>query len=141
MQEGINTYTETIWAAINANHEKSMARMDAWLTNTSDNRRDEMEARLEEQEPASEDMTPEVADDQEVPVEDAEVRLVAEPRKRRRDGQNLAAVHRQKKPNRDLDARRRGKQQDLVAACRGTTRRAVVARRRVLLTKETRGYC
>jgi hypothetical protein len=42
-------------------------------------------------------MTPEVADDQEVPVEDAEVRSVAEPRKRRRVGRNLAAVRRQKK--------------------------------------------
>jgi hypothetical protein len=40
MQEGINAYTETIWTAINANHEKSMARMDAWLTNMSDNRKE-----------------------------------------------------------------------------------------------------
>jgi hypothetical protein len=102
---------------------------------------EQTEARLEEEEPASVDTTPEVADDQEVPVEDAEVRSVTEPRKRRRDGRNLAAVRRQKKQNRDLDARRRGRQQDLVVARRGTTRRAVVARRRMLLTKETRGYC
>jgi hypothetical protein len=51
-----------------------------------------MEARLEAEEPASVDMTPEVADDQEVPVEDAEVMPAGEPRKRRRDRRNLAAV-------------------------------------------------
>jgi hypothetical protein len=111
-----------------------------------------MEARLEQDKPASVDATPEVADDQEVPVEGAEVLSVAEPRKRRRDGRNLAAVRRQKKKGRILDARRRGKKQErsqrkngclknLVAVRRGTTRRAVVARRRMLLTKETRGYC
>jgi hypothetical protein len=71
-----------------------------------------MEARLEAEEPVSVDTTPEVADDQEVPVEDAEVLSVAEPRKRRRDERNLAAVRRQKKQNRDLDTRRRGKEQE-----------------------------
>jgi hypothetical protein len=58
-----------------------------------------MEARLETEEPASVEATPELADDQEVPVEDAEVRSVAEPRKRRRDGRNLAAVRRQNTQN------------------------------------------
>jgi hypothetical protein len=91
--------------------------------------------------PAPVDMTPEVADDQEVPVEDAEVTAVGEPRKRRRDQRrDLAAVRRQKKQNRDLDARCRGKEQEssqrkngcrrnLVTARRGTTRHAEVARR------------
>jgi hypothetical protein len=55
-----------------------------------------MEARLEEDEPASEDVTSEVAQEQEVPVEDAEVTAVGEPRKRRRDRRHLAAVRRQK---------------------------------------------
>jgi hypothetical protein len=87
------------------------------------------EARLQE-EPASEDMTPEVAHEQEVPMEDAVVMPVGEPTKRRRDGRNLAAHCRQKEEGRDLDARRRGKQQDFVAAHRGTTRRAKVARRK-----------
>jgi hypothetical protein len=50
-------------------------------------------------------------DDQEVPVEDAEVRSVAEPRERRGDGRNLAAVRSQKKKDRVLDARCRGKEQ------------------------------
>jgi hypothetical protein len=47
-------------------------------------------ARLEVEEPASVDMTPEVAHGQEVPPEDAEVMPVREPRKRRQDGRNLA---------------------------------------------------
>jgi hypothetical protein len=70
--------------------------------------REEMGAHLEEDRPASVDTTPELADDQEVPVVDAEVRSVAEPRKKHRDGRNLATVRRQKKQNRHLDARCRG---------------------------------
>jgi hypothetical protein len=96
-----------------------------------------MEARLEEYKPASMDTTPEVARDQEVPREDAEVMPVEEPRKRRRDRRNLAVGRRQKKEKRILDARHREKQRDLVAARRGTTRRAAVARRRILPTKDT----
>jgi hypothetical protein len=57
-----------------------------------------MEAHLETEEPDSVDMTPEVADDQEVPREDAEVTAVGEPKKRRQDQRrDLAAVHRQRK--------------------------------------------
>jgi hypothetical protein len=108
-----------------------------------------MEARLETEESASVEATPEVADDQEVPVEDTEVRSGAEPRKRRRKGRNLAAVRRQKKNDRVLDASCRGKEQgraqrknghlkNLVAARRWTTSRAVMARRRILFTKTTR---
>jgi hypothetical protein len=107
-----------------------------------------MEARLEVEEPASVDTTPKVADDQEVPVEDAVEIPAGEPRKRRRD-RHLAAVRRQKKQNRDLDARHRRKGQEraqrkngclknLVAARRGMTCRAVVARRRTLFTEMTR---
>jgi hypothetical protein len=55
-----------------------------------------MGARLETEEPASVDMTPEVAHDQEVPVEDAVVMPVGEPRKRRRDQRHLVAQRRQK---------------------------------------------
>jgi hypothetical protein len=100
-----------------------------------------MEARLGEEEPVSEDMTPEVAHGQEVPLEDAVVMPVGEPRKRCRD-RHLAAQRRQKEGEPDLDARRHGKQQDLVAARRGTTRRAAVARRRILLTNDTtQEYC
>jgi hypothetical protein len=93
---------------------------------------------MECEKPAPVDTTPEVADDQDVPVEDAEATAVGEPKKRRRDGRNLAAVRRQKKKDRVLDARCRGKEQEraqrkngclekLVAARRGTTRRTVMA--------------
>jgi hypothetical protein len=93
-------------------------------------------------------MTPEVADDQEVPVEDAAEMPAGEPRKWRRDRRNLAAVRRQKKQNRDLDARRRRKRQErtqrkngflknLVAARRGATRRVAVTRHRILSRKDT----
>jgi hypothetical protein len=90
--------TEMI-ARMDANHEKRMARMDAWLKDMRIFRRETtacqgmMEARPEEDKPASVDTTPEVEDDQEIPVEDAEVRSVAEPRRRRRDQlRDLAAA-------------------------------------------------
>jgi hypothetical protein len=67
---------------------------------------------MECEKPAPVDMTPEVALDQEVPVEDAEVTAVGEPKKRRRDGRNLAAVCRQKKKDRVMDARCPGRSRD-----------------------------
>jgi hypothetical protein len=99
-----------------------------------------MEAHLETEEPASVDRTPEVAQEQEVPRDDAEVMPVREPRKRRQDRQ-LLAVGRRKKEEQNLDAGRRGKRRNLVAAHRGTTSREQIARCNVLSTKETRGYC
>jgi hypothetical protein len=139
-----NTREETM-----AYQGKMMARIDAQLTDMRISRKETMacqgktEARLEvEDKPASVDTTPEVADDQEVPLEDAEVLSVGEPRKRRRDGRNLAAVRRQKKKtDQHLDARRRRKGQERAQrknGCRKTTCRAVMARRRILLTKTTR---
>jgi hypothetical protein len=109
-----------------------------------------MEACLECKEPASVEMNPEVAD-KEVPLEDAVVMPVKEPRNRRRDRRNLAAGRRQKEQDRNLEARRRWKQQrrtqsknrcrrNLVAARRGTTRRAQVARHRILFTMKTRSF-
>jgi hypothetical protein len=86
---------------MDAMHKKMMARMDAWLTDTKDNQEETMtcqkktEVRLEEEEPTSVEMKPEVADE-EVPKEDAAVMSVGEPRKRRRD-RNLAAERRQNK--------------------------------------------
>jgi hypothetical protein len=112
-----------------------------------------MEARLEVKEPTSLDTTPEVADDQEIPVEDAARMPAGEPKKRRRDGRNLAAVRRRKNKDRVLDARRRGKEQgwaqrkngclkNLIAARRGATRRAAGVRHRILSTKDnTWEYC
>jgi hypothetical protein len=146
-------------AEMKANQEM-MARMDAKIwsmqaelksaTKDSKFNREEtkacqgnMEARLQG-EPASVDTTPEVAQEQEFPREDAVEMPVGESRERRRDGRNLAAVRRQKKKDRNLDARRRRKEnkraqskdacrRNLVAARRRTTRRAAVARRRRIL--------
>jgi hypothetical protein len=84
------------------------------------------EAHLEgKEEPASVDMTPEVADE-EVPLEGAEVMAVGGPKKRRRDRRHLAAGRRQKE------------QQDLVAA-----RRAEVAWRRITFFRKilTHEFC
>jgi hypothetical protein len=94
---------EEMLAAINANHKEMMAMIKAWGQTDTKNNGEEttacqetMEARLEVEEPASADITPEVADDQEVPVEDAVGMPAGDPRRRRRDGRNLAAVRRQK---------------------------------------------
>jgi hypothetical protein len=91
-------------------------------------RQQKTEARLQEDKPASVDMTHEEAHEQEVPLVDAVFMPVGEPRKRRRDRRQLAAQGRQKEEQ-NLDAWIRGKQRDLVAARRGTTRRVQVARR------------
>jgi hypothetical protein len=94
------------------------------------------EARLEE-EPASVEMKPELA--QEAPVEDATVMKVGEPRNRGRNRQNLATERCQKKQH-ERTQRKNGCQKNLVAAHRGTTSHAQVARcRTTLLTKETQG--
>jgi hypothetical protein len=96
-----------------------------------------MKARLEEEEPASVEMKPEVAHEQEVPLEDAVVMPVGEPRRRRRDQQHLAAQRRQKKQQKRTQ-NKNWYRKDLVAARRETTRRAAVARRMsILLTEET----
>jgi hypothetical protein len=106
-------------AEIKSEQAEMRATIKAWSSDLKNDRKETtayqktVEARLEVREPASADTAPEVAYEQEVPVEDAEVRSVAEPRKRGRDGRNLAAVRRQKRQNRDLDARRRGKQTGL----------------------------
>jgi hypothetical protein len=117
------TYREKLMTLFGANkgtREETMAGLE------------KTEARLQVEEPASEDMTPEVAHEQEVPLEDAVVMPVREPRNRRRDGRNMAAVRRQKKQQKRTQSKD-GCRRNLVAARRGTTRCAAVARR-----KETR---
>jgi hypothetical protein len=159
---------EEMLAAINAN-EETTTRMEANMGSLRDEVistiknfkfngeettacQETVEARLETEEPASVEATPEVAEEAEVPVQDAEVVPVGEPGKKRRDRRHLAAVRRQKEKDQNLDARRRRKGQEraqrkdgcrrnLVAARRGTTRRVQVARHNILSTKETRGYC
>jgi hypothetical protein len=96
------------------------------------------EVRLGKEKPTSEDMTPEVAHEQEVPLEDSVVMPVTEPRNTRRD-RHLAAQRRQKKQQKRTQSKD-GCRRNSVTARRGTTRRAQVARRRSLFTKKTRDY-
>jgi hypothetical protein len=82
-------------ARMDANHNKRMARMNAWLTELKTNQKETpacqgtMEACLETEEPASVETTPEVADEQEAPVQDAAVMPVRGLRKQRRDRNKL----------------------------------------------------
>jgi hypothetical protein len=96
------------------------------------------EARLEWKKPASVEMKPETAHEA-VPLEDTARMPVGEPRKRRRDRRHLAAQRRQKKEQERTQSKN-GCRKDLVAARRGVTRRAQVARRRVLFTMKTRDF-
>jgi hypothetical protein len=113
MREDMKGNQEKADAARKADHEEMMA----WLTDMRNDRKETMgclertEAHLEIEKPASEDRTPEVAHEQEVPLEDAVDMPVGVPRKRRWDRRNLAAVRRQKKKDQILDARRRGNEQ------------------------------
>jgi hypothetical protein len=81
-------------AGMDASYKKMTAwgeTFDAWSTDTNDNGeetvacQEKTEVRLEEEEPTSVDRTPEVAQEREVPREDAVEMPVGEPRKRRRD--------------------------------------------------------
>jgi hypothetical protein len=153
MMKAIQALREKIIASQN----ETMARIKAWgQTDTKDNEEDAMaceektEVRLEKkEEPTSVEIKPEVADEREVPVQDAARMPVGEPRKKRRDRRRLAAGRRQEEEDLNLDARRRRKGQgraqrkhrclkNLVAARSGTTCRAVVARRRTLFMETTR---
>jgi hypothetical protein len=91
------------------------------------------ETRLEEEKATSEDMDPEMT--QEVPVEDAARMLVGVSRMRRRD-RNEDARRRRKQEKRTQI--KNGCRKDLVAARRGTTHRAAVARRRRFFSQRTR---
>jgi hypothetical protein len=102
--EAIQAETEATRARTRAMRDKRMkANRDACIEDIKDTQEETMacqqtmEARLEEEEPASVDMTPEVSHEQKVPMEDAVVMPVREPRKRRQDRRYLAAVRRQKK--------------------------------------------
>jgi hypothetical protein len=137
---------QRLLATINASHKMMMARMDAWLTDMKNIRKETMTcqektmARLAgKEQPTSVEMKPEVTHE-EVPVEDATVMPVGEPRNRSRDRRNLAAERRQKNQQKRNQSKN-GCRKNLVTAHRGTTRSAQVAQRMAtLLTKETRRY-
>jgi hypothetical protein len=95
--EAIKARTKTMQENMGTSHKEIMAEIKP--------RRDmetmacqEMEARLEGEQPTSLDRKPEAAERREVPLEDTEVMPVEEPKKKRRRDQKLAAEHRHQKP-------------------------------------------
>jgi hypothetical protein len=131
IMEMLKTMQERMNASHNEMLDKIEARMGGLLTDINDTRKETMtcqgntKARLEGEEPTSVDMRPEAV--QQVPREDATVMPVGGPKKRRRD-RNPDARHRGKPKERTQG--KDGCRKNLVAARRGTTRRAAVARRR-----------
>jgi hypothetical protein len=87
----------------------------------------EMKAHQEEVEPTSTDGKPEAAKQQEVPVDDAELMPVGEPKKKRRRDRKLAAEQRRQKPKTST-RENCGPQKRLAVARRGTSRREKVTR-------------
>jgi hypothetical protein len=86
----------------------------------------EMEARLEEEEPASVDTKPEAAQQDEVLNEDAEVMSVGEPKEKRRRDRKLAA-ERRRLTLKNSTRENCGPHKKLAVDRRGTTRRTKVA--------------
>jgi hypothetical protein len=129
---------ERIVAILDANRKAQQEEIEAWREETrsmqfeTTNTRtetmacQEMEARPEEKKPTSVDMKPEVAEEREVPEENATVMPVEEPKKKRRRDRQLAAERRrQKQKNSTLESC--GPLKELALARRGTTCRAKVA--------------
>jgi hypothetical protein len=97
-----------------------------------------VEARQEEEKPTSTDRKPDAAQQEEVPVEDAEVIPVGEPKKKRCRDRKLATQHRRQKtktstrdncgPQKRLDVARRGSSRR-APTNRKMSRRATMARR------------
>jgi hypothetical protein len=125
--------------AMKAWREKVDADMKAWgeeicwmRSETTNTRKEtmacqEMEARQEEEEPSSVDRKPEVAEQREVPVEDAEVMPVGKPKKKRRRDRKLAAERRRQK-NERAQCQDGCQTKGLAVARRGTSHHATVAR-------------
>jgi hypothetical protein len=147
MKADRNTDREEMLARMDASmkswRENADAEMEAWQGEicpmrfeTTDTRNEtlacqEMEARQEEEEPSSVERKPEVAE-REVPVEDAEVMPVGEPKKKRRRDRKLAAERRRQIPK-DTTRENFGSQKRLTVARSGASRRGKVTRH----TKET----
>jgi hypothetical protein len=96
-----------------------------------------MEARPEEEKPASPDRKPEAAKERKAPVDNATVMPVEIPKKKRRRDRKLAAEHRRQKPitsTRDNC----GPQERLAVTHRGRTHRATVAQKTPIEQKMSR---
>jgi hypothetical protein len=129
--EEIAALTDKIWAARqemrNVSHKEAAAVIEP-ETEVNMMACQGMEAHQEEEKPASLDTKPEAAQQEEVPVEDAEVIPVGEPKKKRRRDRKLAAEHRHQKTNTST-RENCGPQERLDIARRGTSHRAKVARK------------
>jgi hypothetical protein len=102
--EAIKARTRAIRENMGTSHKEMVAVIEPGR-NTETMAYQEMEAHLEEEKPASVDRKPEVAQEQEVPAEDAEVMPVEEPKKKRRRYRKLAAERRrQKQKNSTLES-------------------------------------
>jgi hypothetical protein len=86
------------------------------------------EVHLEEKQPTSVDMKPEAAEERQVPEENATVMPVEEPKKKRRRDRRLA-VERRRQKQKISTLESCGPPKELAVACRGTARRAKVARK------------
>jgi hypothetical protein len=94
--EAIKTRTRAIRENMGTSHKKMVAVIEPGR-NMETIACHEMEAHPEEEKPASVDMKPEAAEQRQVPVDDAEVMPVGEPKKKRRMDQRLAAERRRHK--------------------------------------------
>jgi hypothetical protein len=85
----------------------------------------EMEARLEGKGPTSVNRKPEAAQQEEVPLEDAEVMPVGEPKKKRRRDRKMASQHRRQKPK-EFTPENCGPQKRMAVTSSGSSRRGNV---------------
>jgi hypothetical protein len=121
--EAIKARTRAMRENIGTSHKEMVAKTKPERDMVSLACRETTETHLEEEEPTSVDMKPEVPEQREVPVEDAEVMPVGEPKKKMGRDRNQ---RRMKKRNQEKDrCRRRG----LAVTRRGTSHRAKVARK------------
>jgi hypothetical protein len=97
----------------------------------------EMEAHQREEEPTSAERKLEAAKQREVPVDEAELMPVGEPKKKRRRDRKLVAEHRRQKPKTST-RKNCGPQKRLAITHRGTTRHAKVARKAPIDRKMSR---
>jgi hypothetical protein len=110
--EGIKARTEAMRRKIGSSHMEMVSAFKPEIEEEMMACRESMEACPEKQELTSVDTKPEVAQQEEVPVEDAEVMPVGEPKKKRRRDRKLATERCHQEPNcapqKKLDVTRRG---------------------------------
>jgi hypothetical protein len=126
--EEIKARTEAMRMRIGSSHMETVSAFKPKIEKVTMACR-EMEACQEEEKPASADRKPEAAQQEEVPLEDAEVMSVGEPKKKRRRDRKLAAQHHRQKPETSI-RENCGPHKRLAVARTGTSRRVEVARQK-----------